>query len=87
MIEVGEIRLTDGRVATFGSGPAFSGGNVKGISPSEELTSYEFSMRSIGDHQFATYTIGVGLTSYVYGHHGSVSEVDMKLVEFHLQDR
>ena len=58
-------------------------GSVKGISPEKRFEEYALAYRTLPDHQFVGFAPGVGFTSFVYGHHGTLSEVDMKLVEFH----
>ena len=55
---------------------------VKGVSPQKEFTGFELAMRALTDHQFVTFVPGIGITAYIYGHHGTVSEGDVKLVEF-----
>jgi len=56
---------------------------VKGVPAGKNYPAYELVMRTNPDHQFVTFASGVGITAYVYGHHGSVSEVDLRLVEYH----
>jgi hypothetical protein len=56
---------------------------VKGVAPVVSRPAYTLAYRTGPDHEFVTYVPGIGLTSFVYGHHGTVSEVDVTLVEFH----
>jgi hypothetical protein len=58
-------------------------GSVKVISPEKRFEEYALAYRTHPDHQFVGFVPGVGFTSFVYGHHGPISEVDVKLVEFH----
>lgn len=55
---------------------------IGGILPGGPRTEHVLTYRTLPDHQVATYVPGIGLTAYVYSHHGTVSDVDMKLVEF-----
>jgi len=56
---------------------------IKGVAADVPRTEYVVAYRTLPDHQVATYVPGIGMTSYVYSHHGTVSEVNVKLVEFH----
>ena len=56
---------------------------VKGISPTKQIVMFRLSWRSNPDHTFVDFVPGVGITRYVYGHHGTVSEADLRLVEYH----
>jgi len=56
---------------------------VSRVSPQTEFTAFELAMRSLPEHNIVSFAEGVGMTAYIYGHHGTVSEVDVKLIEFH----
>lgn len=56
---------------------------VKGVLAAKEQTTYTLAYRSAPDHQLIDFVPGVGITRYVYSHHGTVSEVDARLVEYH----
>lgn len=56
---------------------------VKGAPAKEEQIIYTLAYRSAPDHQLVEFAPGVGITRYVYSHHGTVSEVDAKLVEYY----
>jgi len=58
---------------------------IKGIPANACKTEYKLAYRTGPDHQVMDFVPGVGLTHYVYVHHGSISEMDMKLLEVHLQ--
>ena len=58
-------------------------GGVKGVPQDREFTEYVLAYRTNPDHEITTYVPGIGLTRYIYSHHGTVSEVDVRLVEFH----
>jgi len=57
--------------------------SVLGVSPDKDLTAFEFTMRTNPEHAIVTFVPDIGATSYIYSHHGTVSEVAVKLVEFH----
>lgn len=56
---------------------------VKGVPAEEKQVTYTLAYRSAPDHQLVDFAPGVGIVRYVYSHHGTVSEVDAKLVEYH----
>ena len=51
--------------------------------PRGEHPQYTVALLTNPDHTFISYVAGVGITSYVYGHHGTVSSTSVKLVRFH----
>lgn len=55
---------------------------VKGIEPGSTYMEYSISKVTRPDHAGIGFVPGVGITRYLYVHHGSVSECDLKLVEF-----
>lgn len=55
---------------------------VTGLETAGELPQYSLSFRTLPDHQLVDFVPGVGITRYVYVHHGTVSEADVRLVEF-----
>jgi hypothetical protein len=57
--------------------------DVKGVPQDRNFDTCLLMYRTNPDHQIATYVPGIGLTEYVYSHHGTPSEVHMKLAEFH----
>ena len=60
---------------------------VESVEPEIARTQYRVSHRTLPDHRILEYVSGVGMTSYVYGHHGTVSEVDVRLTEVKLEPR
>jgi hypothetical protein len=54
---------------------------IKGVDAGETLESM-LSMRTNSDAQFVSYRQGLGITRYQYIHHGTLSEVDVKLIEY-----
>jgi hypothetical protein len=57
---------------------------VKGVSSNQQFIEATISYYANTDHTWFRFVPGVGITSYIFGHHGSVSEAEHKLVEFHL---
>jgi hypothetical protein len=55
---------------------------VGGISEKETLTKYTLIYRTLPDHQIVDFVPSVGITRFIYVHHGTVSEVDVGLAEF-----
>ena len=43
---------------------------------------HRFSLRTLPDHQSVDFVPGIGITRYIYAHHGTVSEADVQLVAF-----
>jgi hypothetical protein len=57
--------------------------DVKGISSSVSLDEYSIFQVTMPDSSGFTFVPGIGITSYTYRHHGTISECDLKLIEFH----
>ena len=55
---------------------------IRGLSSQPSTRTYQVALRTLPDHQIVSFVPGVGVTRYVYQHHGTVSEVDVSLVEF-----
>lgn len=64
-----------------------AGIDVEGVDPDVARTQYRVSHRTLPDHRIIEYVSGVGITSYTYGHHGTVSDVDVRLNEAKLEVR
>jgi hypothetical protein len=58
--------------------------NIKGIVSPGKVNHYQLVYRTMPDHQIIEFVPNVGITRYIYVHHGTVSETNLKLVEFHL---
>jgi len=54
----------------------------RGAEKFPEAIEYSLTYRTNPDHQFLNFATGVGIVSYVYGHHGTLSETDLELIEF-----
>jgi len=57
---------------------------IKGVAATVLRTEYVLGYSTLPDYQVVTYVQGIGVTAFEYVHHGTVSEVDVKLVEFHV---
>lgn len=55
---------------------------IKGVASQKELEKYVLTFQSAPDHQVVGFIPGVGISSFLYMHHGTVAEADLKLVEF-----
>lgn len=56
--------------------------NIQGVDP-QKYVRYQLAFRTIPDHEFTYLVPEIGITRWIYSHHGSVSDVDVHLVEFH----
>ena len=56
--------------------------NVRGIPSNKQFTTFTVSYRANTDHTYVDFVPGIGITSFVFGHHGTVSEVAVNLVEY-----
>ncbi len=55
---------------------------VEGIPASSQMTEYELTFTTLSDNQTVGFVPGVGITRYAYRHNGTVSEFDLRLIEF-----
>lgn len=58
--------------------------SVKGVDPEKDHKRYTLTFQSAPDHQIVKFIPNVGISSYTYVHHGTVSEAYLKLIEFNL---
>jgi hypothetical protein len=47
---------------------------------SRTVLQWRLAYRTMPDHQFLDIVPGLGITSYLYGHHGTVAESEVKLI-------
>ena len=66
-----------------GGGALFDAKNIKGVDPSADLWEYPIINQTMPDVSMMYFVPGVGISHYVYRHHGTVSEVDVLLTEYH----
>jgi len=57
---------------------------IPGLKDRKTATTYTLMYRTNPDHTIIGFTPGIGITHYTYQHHGTVSDVDAKLVEVNL---
>jgi hypothetical protein len=57
--------------------------NIKGLEKvAEEVKQYSLAYRSLSDMKMVDFVAGIGIVGLNYLHHGTVSEVDVQLIEF-----
>ena len=56
--------------------------SVKGFSPAQSNDVFTVAFHTMPDHQMMDIAPGLGITRYVYVHHGTVASADMRLVSF-----
>lgn len=56
---------------------------IKGILSAGVIPEYTLQFITLPDHVIIQFAPGVGITKYTYVHHGTVSEVDVQLIEYH----
>jgi len=54
---------------------------IKGVTPADAIE-YTLQYKTNPDHQALSYVPNVGITRWVYHHNGTVSDVDVKLIEY-----
>ena len=68
---------------SVGAPTSYAPQGVTGIPSGNPFFDYELSFRSLPDHTMIHFVPGIGITSFVYGHHGTLSEADVHLIEYH----
>ena len=66
-----------------GEGKPFKAKDVIGLDASMELWEYPVINQTMPDVSLIYFVPGVGISHYIYSHHGTVSEVDVQLIEYH----
>ncbi len=56
--------------------------SVKGFSPTQSNDVFTVAFRTLPDHQLMDIAPGLGITRYVYAHHGTVASADIHLLSF-----
>jgi hypothetical protein len=56
---------------------------ITGIGAPAERTGYRLALRTLPEHEIVDFVPGIGIVHVTYGHHGTVSEIDQQLIEFH----
>jgi len=57
--------------------------NVIGVETAIPMTEFIISQSTGPDYSEFRFTPGIGITQFKYIHHGTISEVDVKLIEYH----
>jgi hypothetical protein len=65
-----------------GEARLFDSSSTKGIEASKELWEYPIANGTLPDASMLYFVPGVGISGYFYRHHGTVSEVDVHLIEY-----
>ncbi len=55
---------------------------ICGVDEQKAMKKYTLTYRTNPDHQIVDFVPSVGITRFIYVHHATVSEVDVRLVEF-----
>ena len=56
---------------------------ITGVIPAASLEEYVVTFTTLPDGIIVHFTPGIGMTRYEYTHHGTISEVDMRVIEYH----
>ena len=56
--------------------------SIQGVASNSIATVYEMAYRSLPDHQLVNVVPGLGITRYVFAHHGTIATVNVRLVSF-----
>ena len=57
--------------------------SVKGVRANRPMAEFIVSQSTMPDSSIYHFVPGIGITQYLYFHHGTLSEVDIKLIEYH----
>lgn len=66
-----------------GEGTPFEAGRIRGIDPARELLEYPIGNQTMPDASRMYFVPGIGISRYSYHHNGTVSEVDVHLIEYY----
>jgi hypothetical protein len=66
-----------------GDGMLFDAKDVKGVDASRELWEYQIVNQTLPDVSIMYFVPGIGISHYMYRHNGTVSDVDVRLVEYY----
>ena len=81
--ETDQITRTDRSYCWFVDGEENSAlDGVSGISPTDRFRQYRLVYQTRPDHVIMHFVPGIGITHFEYVHHGTVSECDVRLVEY-----
>jgi hypothetical protein len=57
--------------------------NIKGVISSDTLLEYPIYNGTMPDHSIIHFIPGVGISRYEYHHHGTISDVEVRLIEYY----
>jgi len=57
--------------------------DIKGVAFSDSILEYPIYYGTNPDHSIMHFIPGVGISGYEYHHHGTVSDVEVRLIEYH----
>jgi len=57
--------------------------NIKDIASSDAVSEFSIYNRTNPDHSIIKFIPGVGISGYEYHHHGTISDVEVRLIEYH----
>jgi hypothetical protein len=66
-----------------GESQPFGAGTVNGIDPSQNLWEFRIVNQTMPDVSILSFVPTLGISHYYYHHNGTVSEVDVRLIEYH----
>jgi hypothetical protein len=82
-----DITRPDGMYCwNVGEGKPFDAKNVKGVDSSKVLWEYSIIEQTGPDVSLIYFVPSVGISRYMYHHFGTISDVDVQLVEYHSGD-
>jgi hypothetical protein len=56
---------------------------VVGMKKGKAVNRFKLSYRTNPEHEIVHFVPTIGITKFTYVHHGTVSEADVRLIEFH----
>lgn len=61
----------------------FDASHTQGVDPAKKLWEFPIANGTLPDASMMYFVPGVGISGYLYRHHGTVSEVDVHLIEYY----
>jgi len=78
----GDVEREDGRYCWRVEKEQTAKRRIKGLAEHHPFTVYSIAYRTNPDHQILDIAPGLGITRFIYVHHGTVATVDIHLVKF-----
>ncbi len=57
---------------------------IEGVEADVKRKQFSIMYRTNPEHEIIEFTPDIGITRYIYQHHGSISDVDVKLIEYYV---